>query len=134
MKKQKNVTQAPVRIDKWLWATRCYKTRSLARAAVQGGKIKYNGQQCKPSKTVDCGAIIRFPVGFDFMEIEVLEISDKRVSAPLAQKMYRETSESELKREQNAEARRLSSLLSPHPVAKPGKKERRDILRLKGRE
>jgi ribosome-associated heat shock protein Hsp15 len=123
-----------VRLDKWMWSSRCFKTRSLARSVIQSGKVKYNGQNCKPGKIVELGAIVRFPQGYDIKEIEILELFDKRQSATIAQTMYRETEPSVLKRQQNAEARKSASFYSPRPENKPDKKARRELLRLKGHD
>ncbi|OHU86865.1 MULTISPECIES: ribosome-associated heat shock protein Hsp15 [Pseudoalteromonas] len=120
-----------VRLDKWLWAARFYKTRAIAREMVQGGKVHYNGQRCKPSKLVELGATIKLAQGFDEKEVTVLVLLDKRQSAPIAQQSYRESEQSVKKREQNAIARKNNSFFAPHPVNKPDKKQRRELLKLK---
>ncbi|GAA5216539.1 ribosome-associated heat shock protein Hsp15 [Corallincola platygyrae] len=121
----------PVRLDKWLWAARFYKTRSLAREMVQGGKVHYNGQRCKPSRNVDIGAIITLRAGYDEREIVVVQLSDKRRGAPDARLLYSETDASIAKREQRAELRKLSADQMPHPERKPDKKQRRQLLKVK---
>lgn len=120
-----------VRLDKWLWAARFYKTRALARSMIEGGKVHYNGQRAKPSKTVETGAMVKFRQGYDEREVEILAISAQRLSAPQAQTLYRETHASIEKREKNAEAHRLNALYAPHPETKPDKKQRRDLIRFK---
>ncbi|KPD23442.1 MULTISPECIES: ribosome-associated heat shock protein Hsp15 [Idiomarina] len=131
-KKQKNTTSdTGVRLDKWLWAARFYKTRALAREMVQSGKVHYDGQRSKPSKVVQVGAIIKLRQGFDSKEVEVLELSEQRRGAPEAQLLYRETEESLAKREENAEARKLNALYNPHPDGRPDKKQRRQLIRFK---
>jgi len=120
-----------VRIDKWLWAARLFKTRANAREAVQAGKIHYNGQRTKPSKTVELNATLKVPAGFDSKELIITEIFDKRRAAPDVAGMYIETAESIAKREKNAEARKLSAFHSPKPDTKPDKKQRRQIIHLK---
>ncbi|MDG1122734.1 MAG: ribosome-associated heat shock protein Hsp15 [Glaciecola sp.] len=120
-----------VRIDKWLWAARLFKTRANAREAVQSGKIHYNGQRTKPSKIVELNAILKVPAGFDSKELVITEIFDKRRAAPMVVGMYSETAESIAKREKNAEARKLSAFHSPKPDTKPDKKQRRQIIHLK---
>jgi ribosome-associated heat shock protein Hsp15 len=120
-----------VRIDKWLWAARLFKTRANAREAVQAGKIHYNGQRTKPSKTVELNATIKVPAWFDSKELVITEIFDKRRAAPMVIGMYTETAESIAKREKNAEARKLSAFHSPKPDTKPDKKQRRQIIHLK---
>ncbi|CAM4288282.1 ribosome-associated heat shock protein Hsp15 [Pseudoalteromonas byunsanensis] len=120
-----------VRLDKWLWAARFYKTRAIAREMVQGGKVHYNGQRCKPSKLVELGATIKLAQGFDEKEVTVLVLLDKRQAAPIALQSYRESEQSVIKREQNAIARKNNSFFAPHPVNKPDKKQRRELLKLK---
>ncbi|MDM7862084.1 ribosome-associated heat shock protein Hsp15 [Alteromonas sp. ASW11-36] len=124
-------TSTVVRLDKWLWAARFFKTRALARDAVQAGKVHYNGQRSKPGKAVELGATLRIPAGYDIKEIEVLELFDKRRAAPLAQKMYRETAPSMLKRQQNAEARKAQAFHNPRPEHRPDKKQRRELIKFK---
>ena len=128
---QASSDEANVRLDKWLWAARFCKTRSLAREFIQAGKVHYNGQRSKPSKVVELGAIVRIPAGFDVKEVEILQISGQRKGAPLAQLMYRETEESIALREKNAEARKLSAFHSPRPDSRPDKKQRRQIIQFK---
>lgn len=123
--------ESPIRLDKWLWAARFYKTRALARQMVQSGKVQYDGQRSKPSKTVQPGAVITLRQGFDTKEVEVLALSEQRRSASEAQLLYQETEESIEKREQNAEARKLNALYNPHPEGRPDKKQRRQLIRMK---
>lgn len=120
-----------IRLDKWLWAARFYKSRAIARAMIEGGKVRYNGQRSKPGKTVESGALIALWQGDEEKEVTVLLLDEQRRSAPLAQLMYQETAASTEKRAKNAEARRLNALYAPHPESKPDKKQRRDLLRLK---
>lgn len=120
-----------VRLDKWLWAARFYKTRAVARDAVQSGKVQYNGQRSKPSKLVEIGAQLKIPAGYDIKEVTVREVSEQRRGAPLAQNMYQETQQSIDTREKNAEARKLSSFHSPRPDSRPDKKQRRQIIQFK---
>ena len=128
---QKADSNDAIRLDKWLWAARFYKTRSLARDAVAGGKIQYNGQRCKPSRVVELGAQLKVPQGYDLVEIQVMAIKPQRQSAPLARQMYQETSDSEILRLKNAEARRLNAFHSPKPDHRPDKKQRRQIIQFK---
>ncbi|WMC10740.1 ribosome-associated heat shock protein Hsp15 [Oceanimonas pelagia] len=120
-----------VRLDKWLWAARFYKTRSLAREMIDGGKVHYNGQRTKPGKPVETGALIRLWQGHDEREVVVLALSDKRGKAEQAQQLYRETPDSIERRERNARARKLHSQFAPSPERRPDKKERRTLLRIK---
>ena len=120
-----------VRLDKWLWAARFFKTRGLAKKAIEGGKVHYNGARAKTSKNVELGAVIRVPQGWDMLEVEVLGLSDQRRGAPEARLLYRETEESIARREREAEARRLTNQAMQHPLKRPDKKQRRDIRRFK---
>lgn len=120
-----------VRLDKWLWAARFFKTRGLAKKAIEGGKVHYNGTRAKTSKTVELGALIRVPQGWDTLEVEVVALSDQRRGAPEARALYRETEESVARREREAEARRLTNQAMQHPLKRPDKKQRRDIRRFK---
>ena len=120
-----------VRLDKWLWAARFYKTRATAREMIQGGKVHYNGQRCKPSKTVEIGATINLAQGYEEKEVVILKVYDKRQAAPLAQLLYEESEESIEKRAQNAIARKNNSFFAPRPETKPDKKQRRELLKLK---
>lgn len=121
----------PVRLDKWLWAARFYKTRSLAREMVEGGKVHYNGQRTKPSKIVEVGAILTLRQGSDQKTIKILAINEQRRPAQEAQLLFQETPESLDKREKIAEARKLNALTMPHPDRKPDKKERRNLIKFK---
>lgn len=123
--------QESYRLDKWLWAARFYKTRTLAREMVDGGKVHYNGQRTKPSKEVEIGAMIKLRQGNDEKEVQVLALSNQRKAAPLAQQFYQETEESIKKREQLAWARKANALSMPNPERRPNKKERRDLLKFK---
>lgn len=118
-----------VRLDKWLWAARFYKTRALAKKAIEGGKVHYNGTRAKTSKSVEVGAIIRVPQGWELMEVEVVALSDQRRGAPEARALYCETAESVARREREAEARRLTNQAMQHPLKRPDKKQRREIQR-----
>ncbi|WP_290789681.1 ribosome-associated heat shock protein Hsp15 [Halomonas sp.] len=118
-----------VRLDKWLWAARFFKTRGLAKKAIEGGKVHYNGARAKTSRNVELGALVRVPQGWDLMEVEVVALSDQRRGAPEARALYRETEESAVRREREAEARRLTNQAMQHPLKRPDKKQRRDIQR-----
>lgn len=126
-----NAKTDTVRLDKWLWAARFYKTRSLARDMIDGGKVHYNGQRTKPSKQVEAGATVRLRQGHDEREVIVQALSDKRGKAEQAQHLYRETDASMEQRERNAEARKLNSQFAPSPERRPDKKERRTLLKIK---
>lgn len=123
-----------IRLDKWLWACRFYKTRALAKNMIDGGKVHYNGQRCKASKIVELGATVRVTQGNDEKLVVVQALSDKRLAAPLAATLYTETAESVELRLQRAELRKTNSLFAPHPDTKPDKKERRKLLLLKSQQ
>ena len=120
-----------VRLDKWLWAARFYKTRTIAKTMIEGGKIHYNGQRAKVSKIVELGALIKLRQGNEEKEVEVLALSDQRRGAPDAQLLYRETETSLKKREEIAWARKNNALSMPHPNRHPNKQERRNLLKFK---
>ncbi|MBW3697652.1 ribosome-associated heat shock protein Hsp15 [Vibrio sp. T187] len=119
-----------VRLDKWLWAARFYKTRSIARNMVDGGKVHYNGQRSKPSKIVELGAVITLRQGNEEKTVTIEKISAHRGGAPIAQTLYSETAESLAKREEFAKQRKLHAH-SPSPERRPDKKQRRDIIKFK---
>lgn len=118
-----------VRLDKWLWAARFYKTRTIAKEMIDGGKVHYNGQRSKPNKNVEIGAMIKLRQGNDEKEIEVMALSYQRRGFPEAQLLYRETEKSVENREKMALARKTNAM--PHPDRRPNKKERRDLLKFK---
>jgi ribosome-associated heat shock protein Hsp15 len=120
-----------VRLDKWLWAARFFKTRSLAKEAIEGGKVYYNGHRTKPGKTVDQGAVIRIRNGWQEKSVIIEGISDKRRGAPEAQLLYQETPESQQKREDNAWQRKTMQAAQLPPARRPNKKQRREIQRIK---
>ena len=123
-----------LRLDKWLWACRFYKTRSLAKDMIEGGQVHYNGQRCKASKTVEPGATIKLTQGTDERTVVVLGLSDKRLAAPLAQALYQETEQSVQLRQERAELRKMNVLFAPHPETKPDKKMRRQLLLIKSQQ
>ena len=120
-----------VRLDKWLWAARFYKTRGLAKEAIDGGKVHLNGQRCKPGKEPKPGDELKLRVGWDEKVIIVKEVFDKRQKAELAQQLYEETSDSIKAREEAAENRKALRGATPRPDHRPDKKQRRDIMRHK---
>lgn len=124
-------TNTAIRLDKWLWAARFYKTRSIAKQAIEGGKVHYNGARTKPSKEVELGAQIRMRLGLNEKTVVVEKLSDQRRGAPEAQTLYSETSQSVEKREQQAAARKVMNASLNAPDRRPTKKQRRDIRHLK---
>ncbi len=123
-------TSEAVRLDKWLWAARFYKTRSIARDMVDGGKVHHNGQRSKPSKIVELGAVITLRQGQEEKTVTIEKVSDQRRGAPEAQTLYLEPPESIEKRERHALARKLNAH-NPSPDRRPDKKQRRDLLKFK---
>lgn len=120
-----------VRIDSWLWAARFFKTRTLAKTAIEGGKIHIDGNRTKASKAVQPGQTVTITKGTEHFEVIVRDLSSKRGPAKTAQTLYEETPESAAKREMNSEQRKLARAAAAAPDHKPSKKERRDIQRLK---
>jgi Ribosome-associated heat shock protein implicated in the recycling of the 50S subunit (S4 paralog) len=131
MKAQSANEKSGVRLDKWLWAARFYKTRSIAKAMIEGGKVHYNGQRAKTSKEVEVGATIKLRQGNDEKEIIVTALSDQRRGAPEAQLLYQETEKSVKQREAIALVRKANALSMPHPDRRPNKKERRELVKFK---
>lgn len=122
-----------VRIDKWLWAARFFKTRSLAARACDLGRIRANGLTCKPAREVRLGDLLHVKTeGGDF-EIEVLLLSDIRGPAPIAQTLYRETDASREARLKLAEERKAMPRVESFPEGRPSKRDRRVIDRIRGR-
>ncbi|WP_421868603.1 RNA-binding S4 domain-containing protein [Motiliproteus sp.] len=120
-------TQLKVRLDKWLWAARFFKTRALAKQAIEGGKVHYNGTRAKVSKAVEVGAMLQIRQGFDEKVIEVLKLSDQRRGAPEAALLYSETEQSQAKRELAAEQRKAQRAAQAPERGRPTKKDRRRI-------
>lgn len=126
-------TADKVRLDKWLWAARFYKTRVLAGQAVSGGKVHLSGNRVKPSRVVkidDCFVIMR---GYERFEVIVTALSDRRGSATQAQSLYRETEASIERRASEAERRKLAMMQRPRSESRPDKKQRRKIRQFTGK-
>ncbi len=119
----KEKSSVEVRLDKWLWAARFYKTRAMAREMIEGGKVHYN--------VVELNATLTLRQGNDERTVIVKAITEQRRPASEAVALYEETAESVEKREKMAQARKLNALTMPHPDRRPDKKERRDLLRFK---
>lgn len=123
-------TVARLRLDKWLWAARFFKTRSLAKGAIEGGKVQHEGQRVKVSKEISVGDRLHIRQGWDEKEVLVKALSDQRRSATIAQTLYEETVASVKRREREAEARRAAGRVA-RPDHRPDKHERREISRLR---
>jgi ribosome-associated heat shock protein Hsp15 len=124
-----------VRLDKWLWAARFFKTRQIATEAISGGKVHLNGQRTKPGKEVKVGAQLRIHTASAEYEVEVRMLATQRRPATEARTLYEETPESLARREQERERRRLERILSPRPThGRLNKKDRRLIHRFTGKD
>jgi ribosome-associated heat shock protein Hsp15 len=120
-----------LRLDKWLWAARFFKTRSLAKAAIEGGKVQLDGSRVKVSKEISVGDLLRIRQGWDEKDIEVLALSDQRRGAPEAQSLYQESTDSIARREEAASARKAAGGMIDRPAKRPTKKQRRQIHRFR---
>jgi ribosome-associated heat shock protein Hsp15 len=121
-----------VRIDKWLWAARFFKTRSMAADAVERGRVRIGGEPVKPARAVKLNDKLAIDNGSDRWEVVVLGTSDKRGPAPVARELYRETEESIARRENDSEARRLFPEPGSSIKGRPTKRDRRAISRVGG--
>ena len=118
-----------VRIDKWLWAARFYKTRSLAADAVEGGKVQVNRERVKPAKVLKPGDALSIRNGAYTWEITVLALSERRGPAAEAAKLYSEPDESRKAREEKIALMKIERQSNPFPGGRPTKKARRQIIR-----
>jgi ribosome-associated heat shock protein Hsp15 len=128
---QTNLTS--VRIDKWLWAARFFKTRALASRACDLGRIQSNGVSAKPAREVRVGDKVRIENDGGVFEIEVLAISAMRGPAAVAQTLYKETDASREARMKLVEERRVMQQTMPLPEHRPSKRDRRRIIQFRGR-
>jgi ribosome-associated heat shock protein Hsp15 len=121
-----------VRIDKWLWAARFFKTRSMASKACELGRIQSNRQRVKPAREVHVGDLLQIATpGGDF-EIQVLSLSEERGPAAVAQALYLETEASKEQRQKLAEARKAAMDFTPAPQGRPSKRDRRILRQFRG--
>ena len=120
-----------MRIDKWLWAARFYKTRTLAQQALDGGKDKLNSERVKPAKDLRAGDRIDMHIAMQDWTVRVLQLSDKRGPAAVAQSLYQETSESVARRAEQSALRKLAAepSLERSGRGRPTKRERRELER-----
>jgi len=121
------------RIDKWLWAARFFKTRSLAARACELGRIQSNGLVAKPAREVRVGDLLEVKTEAGVFQVEVLLLSELRGPAPVAQTLYRETEASRSLRQKLAEERRAVPHFESSREGKPSKRDRRQLGRLRGR-
>jgi len=121
-----------IRIDKWLWAARFFKTRALASKSCALGRIHWNGKEAKPAREVRVGDSLRIHNEGGEFEVEVLALSEMRGPAAVAQTLYRETEASKIARAKAAEERRAMQEFAPIPVRRPSKRDRRRIVQFRG--
>jgi ribosome-associated heat shock protein Hsp15 len=118
-----------VRIDRWLWAARFFKTRALAQSAIKGGHVHLNGVRVKPSRELKVGDSLSIARGVERFDIEVLGLSEKRGPAKVAAELYEEDPASIARREAEREERRLQRQIVTGPERRPDKRARRKIVR-----
>jgi ribosome-associated heat shock protein Hsp15 len=124
-------TDQPLRLDKWLWAARFFKTRSIAKAAVENGKVLYDDRKTKPSRNVEVGAELSIRQGFEKKSVLVLQLSGQRRSAKEAAELYSETEQSIQEREKRVAERKQLNAGQPISESRPTKKQRRQIHKFK---
>jgi ribosome-associated heat shock protein Hsp15 len=122
-----------VRIDKWLWAARFFKTRSLAARACDLGRIEFNGQPIKPSREVRVGDLLQVKNDSGIFQVQVMLLSEMRGPAAVAQTLYRETDASRELRRKVAEERKATPYFETLREGKPSKRNRRELDRLRNR-
>jgi ribosome-associated heat shock protein Hsp15 len=120
-----------VRMDKWLWAARFFKTRALSARACELGRVQANGQPTKPAREVRVGDFLRISTEAGEFQVEVLLLSELRGPAPVAQTLYRETEASRELRLKMAEERKALRDFTPAPQGRPSKRDRRRIIRFR---
>ena len=118
-----------VRIDKWLWAARFFRTRSLAQQAVEGGKVKLNGERAKPAKEVRVGDRLSIHIGAYEWLVSVVKLSDKRGAAPVARTLYEEDETTRARRTEQVAMRRLAADPGSDRRGRPTKRDRRQLER-----
>ena len=121
-----------VRIDKWLWAARFFKTRSLAAAAVENGKVRAGGERVKPARLLRSGDELQIDNGAEAWEVRVLGLSDQRGAAPIARTLYGESAPSIARRAQEAEQRKLFREPGSSIKGRPSKRDRRQLSKASG--
>ncbi|QEQ98112.1 ribosome-associated heat shock protein Hsp15 [Neptunomonas concharum] len=120
-----------IRLDKWLWAARFFKTRAIAKQMIEGGKVHYDGQRAKCSKVVELGATLKIRQGWDERVVVVKALSEQRRGAAEAQLLYEETQDSIERREKEALQRKANKGAELSPGHKPDKRSRRQLLGVK---
>jgi ribosome-associated heat shock protein Hsp15 len=125
--------ESSVRLDKWLWAARFFKTRSVAREAVSGGKVHLNGNRVKPGRAINIGDELRIQRGEEEFAITIVEPSSRRGPATVARTLYEESDESRIKREKLADERKLERQQHATRERRPDKRQRRRIVKFKNK-
>ena len=128
-KQPESLVTESMRVDKWLWVARIFKTRSIAKDAIEGGKVHLNGERVKVSKEIRIGMELTIRQGFEQKTVQIKALSAVRGGAPIAQQLYEETEVSIARRELLSSQRKLHNLARPEH--RPSKKDRRDINRFK---
>ena len=123
--------ESNIRLDKWLWAARFFKTRSMAREAVAGGKVHLNGNRAKPGRTLNIGDELRIQRGEDVYTITIVELSGQRGPAAVAATLYEESEANRLQREKLATDRKLAHEQYATRERRPDKRQRRKLIRFK---
>jgi len=121
-----------VRVDKWLWAARFFKTRSLAQEAVDGGKVEVNGERAKRAKLVQANDRVQLRQGAELWQLVVRDLASRRGSAEIAQGLYEESEESRTKRQTLRDEMRSTNTAFTYGEGRPGKRDRRELKRFKG--
>lgn len=127
------MNQNSVRLDKWLWAARFFKTRALAAAAISGGKVHVDGTRAKPARAISVGSQLQITKGTSRYDVLVCALSEQRGPASVAQALYNETEDSKAERASLREQQRLAGLYAPRPDQRPDKHNRRRLLKHKGK-
>ncbi|HSG89099.1 MAG TPA: S4 domain-containing protein [Pseudomonadales bacterium] len=122
-----------VRLDKWLWAARFFKTRAKAKQAIEGGKVECEGQRAKPAKEIEVGTELHIRQGFDQRVVHVRALSEQRRGASEAQAMYEETADSIAAREADAARRKAQREAVELPRGRPDRRDRRELTDIKKR-
>jgi ribosome-associated heat shock protein Hsp15 len=120
-----------LRIDKWLWAARFFKTRALAAKACELGRVQWNQQPAKPAREIKPGDMLHITTEGGEFEVEVLQLSEVRGPARVAQTLYRETESSKELRQKAKEERKTMAHYSPAPAGRPSKRDRRRIIQFR---
>lgn len=122
-----------VRLDKWLWAARFFKTRSVAREAVAGGKVHLNGNRAKPGRSLNIGDELRIQRAEEEYTITIVDLTARRGPATVARTLYEESGESRTQREKLAEERKLNRMQNTRNEGRPDKRQRRRLIRFRNK-